>query len=773
MPVSPTGQVFKEEKYTNDPNPSEQDAALQKIADINPEAAHKAMDILGYSNSPNGPITSSTLTPIPSLNYQTPQPSPIYPVGGLDSTTPPLQATEPEKQADDFITKIQGLQDRLVGQSTYRAEQEQSQGIPELQKTQTDLSARLKAIQNEAAAIPLQLQNNSEGRGITKGGLAPIESGALRNNAIQALSTSSLLEASRGNLTTALDLVDRAVAQKFDPIKEEIAVKQANLDLILKSPAYSLADKNRAQAQKDIQDKKAKAVEKQEADEALKGKYQAEAASRKADALTLRKMQAAGSASEALQISAAAGFAAPKEENKYTFQTITTEDEFGNKTQKVIALDPATGKQVGEVGDFKSPTEDKKYTFQTLTSKDEFGNETQKIVALDPSTGQQVGTVRSDGAIVSPSGEVVANNASSVAGVDTSSLGKYNPEQQSTIVAYAQQYATNGTVPTGMPKWVTFGDVSRIAKELPKDKGAVVSKITGIKDTKVPSPEQEDFGRLYNIIQLTDELLKLDKIRPDGIIGGTLGKIVGSDAQDRYLSKRKAIVDEIARMQTGAALTEDEQKFYEDYLPGRFSTPFGLGQNTGKRIENFKSLMDTKLKNTLANRQLSIYGYSTVKLGGKEYKVGDEIEVNGMKGRVNPDGTITSKQSFNSVGGDTKTASNQMNRPTRNNNPLNIKSSSATSTYDGVKGVDPIPASDGGKFLTFNSPEDGFNAAKRLIQTSGYKGLTVDAAMKRWSNSGYGGEIVPSIKGKKMSDLTPAELDLLIKTMAKREGYLA
>jgi hypothetical protein len=124
--------------------------------------------------------------------------------------------------------------------------------------------------------------------------------------------------------------------------------------------------------------------------------------------------------------------------------------------------------------------------------------------------------------------------------------------------------------------------------------------------------------------------------------------------------------------------------------------------------------------------------------------------------------------SFNSVGGDTKQASN---RPTRNNNPMNIKASAATSTYPGVVGFDPSPAADGGKFLTFASPKDGFNAAKRLITSSGYANLPVDAALRRWSNNGYGAEIAPSLKGKTIKALSPAELQSLLHAMARREGY--
>ena len=140
----------------------------------------------------------------------------------------------------------------------------------------------------------------------------------------------------------------------------------------------------------------------------------------------------------------------------------------------------------------------------------------------------------------------------------------------------------------------------------------------------------------------------------------------------------------------------------------------------------------------------------------------------GNRYRVNPDGSAT--QILSNVGSGTKQASN---RPQRNNNPLNIKASKTTSQYPGVAGLDQKPASDGGQFLVFNSPEAGFNAAKRLITSGGYTNLTVDKALRRWSNNGYGGEIVPQYRGKPIKQLTQQELDNLIKTMAHREGFYA
>lgn len=113
------------------------------------------------------------------------------------------------------------------------------------------------------------------------------------------------------------------------------------------------------------------------------------------------------------------------------------------------------------------------------------------------------------------------------------------------------------------------------------------------------------------------------------------------------------------------------------------------------------------------------------------------------------------------------------NRPQRNNNPLNIKASAFTKSFSGVSGLDPVPASDGGQFLTFASPEAGFQAAKRLITSQGYLPLTVDKALRRWSNNGYGAEIVPALKNKTISQLSAQELDTLVKTMASREGFFA
>jgi hypothetical protein len=240
-----------------------------------------------------GVITSDLLKQATPINFQTPQESSIFPVAGLNAKGESVLLPQ-EQQQSDIIKQTQALMDQISGKTTFQAQKETELGITELTKTQRDLETRLKGLQAESLAIPLQLQREFEGRGITAGGLAPIQAGELRKNAIQALSVSSLLEASRGNLTTALDLVDRAVAQKYDPIEARINANLKNLDLLSKDPTLMLAQKNRLEAQQAKQKAEADRVAQARKDEEESKKIAIQVAlTGKADALTLDSIQKA------------------------------------------------------------------------------------------------------------------------------------------------------------------------------------------------------------------------------------------------------------------------------------------------------------------------------------------------------------------------------------------------------------------------------------------------------------------------------------------------
>lgn len=219
----------------------------------------------GYLSS--GSINSSVLSPVPTINYKTPNPTPVYPVGGLSTDVPSLQTTPAESEASSVISTLRKYTDASKGESAYRAEQEKAYGVDQNIKDLNDYSTQLKTLQNEAKIIPLQLENNSTGRGITGGGLQPHQNAALRENAIKALTTSSLLEATRGNLSTAITLADRATKQRFDPIREEIDAAQKNLQLILNSPEYTRQDKDRAFKQQALLDERKRSLDTQVEDQ--------------------------------------------------------------------------------------------------------------------------------------------------------------------------------------------------------------------------------------------------------------------------------------------------------------------------------------------------------------------------------------------------------------------------------------------------------------------------------------------------------------------------
>ena len=73
------------------------------------------------------------------------------------------------------------------------------------------------------------------------------------------------------------------------------------------------------------------------------------------------------------------------------------------------------------------------------------------------------------------------------------------------------------------------------------------------------------------------------------------------------------------------------------------------------------------------------------------------------------------------------------NRPQRNNNPLNLKIGGLSQQFvdQGLATIESKAVQDGGNFLKFNSPEDGFAAAQSvLFMTDFYGNRRVDNAMR-------------------------------------------
>lgn len=224
-------------------------------------------------NAPQGTISSSTLAPTPSPNYTAPAPTPLYPSSAVVN---PYALTAPQEKAQSLNNDIQGLNTSIANKAADTTALYKQYGFNTTTDANgnivadpgtADLSAKLTALQNEALAIPQQLQLDATGRGITTGGLQPIQTAALRNNSIAALGVGSLIAAKNGQLETAKHYVDAALTQKYGPLEAELKAKTANLQLIMNSPEYTNAEKQQAAQQAQNIAKQQAALDKQKSDQ--------------------------------------------------------------------------------------------------------------------------------------------------------------------------------------------------------------------------------------------------------------------------------------------------------------------------------------------------------------------------------------------------------------------------------------------------------------------------------------------------------------------------
>lgn len=237
--------------------PAEDLAAFSKA---NPGLTFNAEDRTHYDaattpdvTTPQPIVYSADALSNPSTLFKNPNP-PLTPnYSAMISSVPTIESIAGAKSADQLKaetdkgsleTQVLDVLKGIGTKSAFTATQEQNAGVPDLEKNLNDVNAQISVLQNEAKAIPLQIQNDSTGRGRTDAGVAPLEADALRTNAIKALTLSSIAETYRGNLATATAQVERAVAAEFDP-------KQAELDYLkaaLQINAGHMSDADREQA---------------------------------------------------------------------------------------------------------------------------------------------------------------------------------------------------------------------------------------------------------------------------------------------------------------------------------------------------------------------------------------------------------------------------------------------------------------------------------------------------------------------------------------------
>lgn len=293
-----------------------------------------------------------------------------------------------------------------------------------------------------------------------------------------------------------------------------------------------------------------------------------------------------------------------------------------------------------------------------------------------------------------------------------------------------------------------------------------------------------------NALQDLPDTIK-ERTQNIGVTQNQLNRLIATESEPiaqalkDLLTSRSLVGDQLAfGYQQADFVAQGEEQKFSQYLDLLSSSGLAINPQTGQIGESY-SAEQTRLnrEKDLADEEIarldafnSAQGYVTNPETGQlvpTFERQKYMAENGI-GSFDANTNIESTGQTGSYGLELLSTSGG-DRSDRNNNPLNIKASSYTSGFGGVLGMEQSPASDGGNFLVFDSPEAGFAAAQELWRNgSSYQNVSVDTALSRWSGGGYGGEIAQSVgidPTRDAQSLSNEELHLLQQAMAKQEGF--
>lgn len=204
---------------------------------------------------------SASNNPYSFANYYAAHPNanPASSASGTDaagSTFTPIEATPQQTAVSDLLAKVRDMQTSLIGKSADTTAAEQAAGLDSLRTKLADYSGKMMTLQAEAAAIPIQQQESADGRGITTAMLGRQTEKLLNQNAIQQLQVAASIDATNGMISAAEDKVKRAIDAKYAPVQEQIDAALANIDLLMKDPMTTIAEKNQLLKQQAVQAQK-------------------------------------------------------------------------------------------------------------------------------------------------------------------------------------------------------------------------------------------------------------------------------------------------------------------------------------------------------------------------------------------------------------------------------------------------------------------------------------------------------------------------------------
>ena len=221
------------------------------------------------ATSNNNIITTDSLKPVEPLQTVTPTPDTTN-YGGIVSgvydsilneyNTLNANVKAGEKVQADTGSDILSIMNELTGKTGATQTAQETAGVNKAREEQNkyaeqlaNLNAQASVLNREAQAIPLQVQEQFKNTGATDRGVAPIETGKLRENAIRALSiaqqsdiASAALTGSTLRLKSAEEKAQQIIDLKYKPLEETLALKEKQY--LLNKDILDKYDKKRAEA---------------------------------------------------------------------------------------------------------------------------------------------------------------------------------------------------------------------------------------------------------------------------------------------------------------------------------------------------------------------------------------------------------------------------------------------------------------------------------------------------------------------------------------------
>lgn len=220
----------------------------------NPDGTYTTYDNQSYTpSSASTTVSSNTLTQQPEIQLP-PPPTPTNtgainasiptPADIINTANPETSAQTTQKNILDSIAQLTGSSKSLA---TYENTSENQAGIPDLSKTVRSLSTQLQGLNDQADklnidyqyTVPNSIQEQATGRGVTAGGVAPIQASELRKIQIQqgviasqSLTAKAALYAANNDYLNAKDAADKSAQVLFDAQEQEIKHRKAQLDAI-------------------------------------------------------------------------------------------------------------------------------------------------------------------------------------------------------------------------------------------------------------------------------------------------------------------------------------------------------------------------------------------------------------------------------------------------------------------------------------------------------------------------------------------------------------